>query len=116
VRQRLSDLGGSIARCCTASDEGFVFSIPENGPGQENNEAVVAVDDGVARAEDVEEMAQPGVDKDMLFMADRIATVDLKKKKRNKRTKNQKRKRKTCSKCNVPGHYRRECPKKMLVK
>jgi hypothetical protein len=113
----LSDLGGRIARCCTDSEEGFVFCIPESGPGQVNNEAVVAVDDGGARAEDVEGMAQPGaVTQDMLFMADRIAAADLKKKKRNKTTKNQKRNRTTCSRCKVLGHYRRECPDKPLVK
>jgi hypothetical protein len=112
----LSDLGGRIARCCTASEEGFVFCIPESGPGQANNEAVVAVDEGGARAEDVEGMAQPGVTQDMLFMADRIAAADLKKKKRNKTTKNQKRNRTTCSRCKVLGHYRRECPDKPLVK
>ncbi len=116
MRQRLSDLGVRIARCCTASEEGFVFCIPESDPGQANNEAVVAVDDGGARAEDVEGMAQPGVDKDMLFMAGRIAAVGGKKKKKNKRSKNQIRKKTTCSKCKEPGHYRRECPKKLLVK
>jgi hypothetical protein len=107
----LTDLGGRIATCCSASEEGLVVILPDNNTGQE---AVVALDGGGARAEDVEGIAQPGVSKDMLYLAGRIAAV-CGEKKRNKRTKNQNRNRTNYYRCNVLGHYGRDCPDKPLV-
>lgn len=67
MRRSLTDLGGRIATCCTASEAGLVVILPDNITGQEAGVEAGVVLDGGARAEDVDGMEDSVVDEDWLI-------------------------------------------------